>query len=121
MDREEANVIRTLNDMRVIMGLMPMEIDLKLCKAARGHSADMQRLDFFSHESPVEGKKTFSDRAKLADTKAHGENILKGVASGSKAVEEWFKSPGHHKNMFRPWGYQGVGRIGSTWTQLFRQ
>ena len=122
LDRAEVDGIRYLNEMRIVMGFKPMLIDPKLCAAARGHSKDMQTLDFFDHESPVEGKATFLDRARLAGTKANGENIYWGSPNGRNAIDVWFSSPPHHWNMFDPdWTHQGIGRWEDHWTQMFRQ
>ena len=59
LDPEEARAILALNLTRNLLGLPALAIDLRLCEAAREHSQDMERLKFFSHESPVPGKKTF--------------------------------------------------------------
>jgi len=119
LDRSTATGLRMLNEMRVTVGLVPLIIDLKLCEAARSHSADMARLGFFAHESPVEGKKTFADRAKLAGTTGSGENIQRGARSSAGALKVWFLSPGHHKNVFGSHARQGLGASGGHWTQMF--
>jgi uncharacterized protein YkwD len=77
--------------------------------------------DYFSHDSPTEGRKSFGDRAKLAgyDSPA-GENIAFGPRSGEKAFWMWFDSPGHHKNMANPGATAlGVGKWNAHWTQVF--
>ncbi|MGD0897873.1 MAG: CAP domain-containing protein [Thermoguttaceae bacterium] len=112
--------MQAVNAMRMMCGLRPLVYDLKLCEAARGHSADMQANNFFAHESPVPGKKTPWDRAKLAGTTASGENIFMGSAVSMEALRAWFLSPGHHKNLFRPNNRrQGLGYAGKYWTQEF--
>ena len=57
LDPEEAQAILALNLNRNLLGLPALAIDLRLCEAAREHCQDMERLKFFSHESPVSGKK----------------------------------------------------------------
>lgn len=112
--------MQALNAMRIMCGLPALEYDPKLCAAAAGHSQDMDSLGFFSHESPVEGKKTFTDRAAKAGTTASGENIYTGSGSPADALRAWFLSPGHHKNMFNSENTrQGLGRVGRYWTQMF--
>ena len=112
--------MRGLNQLRVICGLGPLAVDLKLCQAATGHSADMRLHKFFSHESPLPGKRTFQDRAKKAGTTASGENIYTGSISSASAVKAWFLSPGHHKNMLGDkHRRQGLGHSGKYWTHLF--
>ena len=107
-----------LNLTRNLLGLNALSIDLKLCAAARDHSADMQRLKFFAHESPVAGKKTPWDRAKNFGTTASGENIMMGVRDGKAANLGWFHSPGHHKNMLGNHNRVGMGLTGAHFTEL---
>lgn len=109
-----------VNTIRLTCGLSPLVFDPKLCEVAAMHSRDMESHGFFAHESPLPGKETPWDRAKLAGTTASGENIYKGSTVGSDAIKAWFLSPGHHKNMFGE-GHtrQGLGRAGKYWTQLF--
>ncbi len=120
IDPREVAGMQALDAMRIMCGLRPLLYDLKLCEAARGHSADMEARGFFSHDSPVPGKATPWDRAKLAGTTASGENIYMGSGSPVNALKGWFLSPGHHKNMLNDSNTrQGLGRVGKHWTQLF--
>ncbi len=120
IDPREVAGMQALDAMRIMCGLRPLLYDVKLCEAARGHSADMEAKGFFSHDSPVPGKATPWDRAKLADTTASGENIYMGSGSPVAALKGWFLSPGHHKNMLSDSNTrQGLGRVGKHWTQLF--
>ncbi len=119
LDPQEARAILALNLTRNLLGLPPLAIDPRLCAAARDHSRDMERLKFFSHESPVEGKKTPWDRAKRFGTSASAENIFAGTPDGHAAHLGWFHSPGHHKNMMGSHKRVGVGRSGSYFTQIF--
>ncbi|BDS07473.1 hypothetical protein NT6N_25130 [Oceaniferula spumae] len=108
------------NMMRLLAGLSALEIDPKLCEAARDHSKDMETLNFFAHESPVKGKRTPNDRAKNFGTSASGENIYAGSTDPLSANKGWFYSPGHHRNMFSS-GHRriGLGQHNRHWTQLF--
>ncbi len=120
LDRREVAGMEALNAMRMMCGLRPLLYDANLCDAARGHSADMEAHGFFSHDSPVPGKASPWDRAKLAGTTASGENIYRGSGSPADALRAWFLSPGHHKNMLSESNTrQGLGRVGRHWTQLF--
>jgi uncharacterized protein YkwD len=119
IDPEEARAILALNLARNLLGLPALAIDLQLCAAARSHSADMEKLNFFSHESPVPDKKTPWDRAKLFGTTASAENIFVGSTSGKGAHEGWFHSPGHHRNQLGNYARVGVGRSGTRFTQMF--
>jgi uncharacterized protein YkwD len=119
LDPEEARAILELNLTRTLLGLPALVIDLRLCEAAREHSQDMDRLKFFSHESPVPGKRSFVDRAKLVGATANAENIFAGTSSGKSANEGWFHSPGHHRNQMGNAMRVGVGRSGTYFTQMF--
>jgi uncharacterized protein YkwD len=111
----------TLNAERDVTGLTPLRLEEKLSAAAAGHSADMARLGFFAHESPVEGKKSPWDRARLAGFQgnASGENIFAGSASPAAAYHGWFGSDGHRFIMFGQGpNVLGVGVSGSHWTMM---
>lgn len=116
---DEVEAIRDLNELRMLLGLGPVIIDPRLQDAARGHSQDMATLRFFSHDSPVAGKTTPWDRAKLVGTEASAENIFSGSPDHRAANEAWFLSPGHHVNMFGNHRRVGMGRCRGNWTQLF--
>ena len=115
----EADGIEYLNSVRLLVGLNALAIDVKLCDAARDHSKDMHEHGFFAHESPVEGKRTFGQRAANCGTSASAENIASGQHSGSSVILAWWHSPGHHKNMLRGAGRTALGRFENMWTQLF--
>ncbi len=115
----EAAGIRQLNEWRISAGLNPLIIDPKLCAAARDHCKDMAAMKFFSHTSPVTGKETPWKRAKNFGTAARSENIaINGSVKG--ANKSWFHSPGHHKNMFGPHQYAGLGNHGKHWALMLR-
>lgn len=117
---EEVKGVLITNELRALLGLSALVIDPKLCDAGRGHSKDMVEKGFFAHESPVAGKKSPWDRAKLAGTTASAENIFAGSPDPKAAVDAWFYSPGHHVNMLNP-GHRrmGMGRHDGDWTQMF--
>ncbi|NNC87649.1 MAG: hypothetical protein HKN82_04215 [Akkermansiaceae bacterium] len=112
--------VEELNTMRLLAGLPALALDARLCDASRGHSQDMHEHKFFAHTSPLDGKTTPADRARLAGTTGGGENIYVGSDSPKAANKGWFFSPGHHKNMFHR-GYRrvGMGNHGKHWTQMF--
>jgi len=118
LGEQEALGIAELNRMRMLLGLKAMVIDLKLCEASRGHSRDMAERGFFSHDSPVPGKKTPWDRARAAGTSAAGECIAAGTQLGVKAIEMWWHSPGHFKIIMSDHPRVGLGRAEAQWTLL---
>jgi uncharacterized protein YkwD len=113
----EVEGIRDLNRIRLLLGLQPLRIDLKLCQAARDHSTDMRTQGFFSHISPVPGRRAPWDRAKKAGTTCHAENIAYGSASGTAANRMWFHSSGHVKNMLGGFSRVGLGHD-ARWTLM---
>jgi uncharacterized protein YkwD len=119
LDPEEARGIQRLNQIRVLAGLPAQVIDLKLVAACRVHSTDMGERGFFAHESPVSGRETPWKRAEAAGTSAGAENIAAGTATGVGAIQMWWHSPGHHKNMLGGQKRTGLGRFEQHWTQLF--
>jgi len=119
LEPEEARAILELNLTRNLLGLVPLAIDAKLCAAARDHCQDMRNLNFFAHESPVAGKTLPWDRARRFGTQAAAENIYHGAHDGRVAIEAWFHSPGHHKNMLGNFARVGMGRSGAYFTAMF--
>jgi uncharacterized protein YkwD len=110
-----------LNRERDICGLRPLKLEEKLSDACKGHSADMARLGFFAHESPVPEKKTPWDRARLAGFTgaASGENIFMGSTNPQSAYDGWFGSDGHRHIMFAGGpNVLGVGISGVHWTMM---
>lgn len=120
LSTDESTAIDEANRRRLILGLNPLAIDMKLVACSRDHSNDMIKHDFFAHNSPVEGKTTPWDRAKNFGTKASGENIAAGYKDGMAVTIGWWRSPGHLKNMMGK-GHNriGVGQEVKHYTQMF--
>jgi uncharacterized protein YkwD len=104
---------------RMLIGKAPLKLNPKLCDAAREHSTDMEEHNFFSHESPLPGKRTPGDRAQRHGATARGENIYMGQPTPDSAFWAWFFSLGHHKNMVGDYAEIGVGNHDRYWTQMF--
>src|SRR5438132_243264 len=47
----EVSLLQTMNAARQVHGLAPLRVDFRLVRAARGHSADMMRRQYFAHGS----------------------------------------------------------------------
>ena len=120
LSEDEANAIDDTNRRRLVLGLYPLAIDMKLVECSRDHSSDMVSHGFFAHESPVPGKTSPWDRAKNFGTKASGENIAAGYKNGFAVVQGWWYSPGHLKNMMGK-GHKriAVGQKNKHYTQMF--
>lgn len=73
----EAVLIET-NRARCARGLRPLATDSNLQQAATWHSDDMAKRGFFSHTSPVRGRRTLGDRVKKAGFRFQSvaENII---------------------------------------------
>ena len=91
-----------INQARVQRGLKPFLNDEILVRAARGHSQNMTRLNFFDHESPVPQQFDVTARIVAAGGSEgnHGENLYwcRGLAAERVAPSvhaEWMTSPDH--------------------------
>ncbi len=110
-----------LNEFRSLFALTPLVLEQKLSDASVGHSRDMASLGFFAHQSPIEGKTSPNDRAKLAGFKHRwtGENIYLGSTSPVAAYDAWFASDGHRFIMFAKGpDLLGIGPVGRHWTMM---
>lgn len=120
---EEYELVETLNDYREMLGRHRLLIDPALCRAARGHSEEMAKLDTLDHYSPTPERRTPDLRARLAGFAGGGgvgENILNGSSTGRDAHDRWYHSAPHHRNMLRLGTTDiGVGTAGGYWTELF--
>ena len=117
----QQNFAKLLNQQRAVLGLAPLRLEEKLSDAATGHSSDMKSGGFFSHTSPVPGKKSPNDRANKAGFQGRwtGENIYMGSSSHSAAYKAWFGSDGHRFIMFAQGpNLLGPGPVGGHWTLM---
>lgn len=104
LSSSEASLLNTMNAVRQSHGLAPLRVDAHLVRAARGHSADMMRRQYFAH-GPV------ASRAVRAGARGplFGEDLA--WASGLTAqwvVNTWLASPSHRAVLLRP-GFRRVG------------
>lgn len=112
----EKRTLQLHNRARVSRDRPRLCIDQRLQKAARQHSVDMIRKNYFSHTS--KDGTTFSQRVKNAGYTPRGmsvyrigENIAGGSGSYASPMSRhkaWMNSPGHRKNMLKP-GFRHVG------------
>ncbi len=115
----ERQVITLVNKYREMMGLRILEIEDHLVKAARGHSQDMEKKQYFAHENLE--KKGPGDRCAAAGYKSSGvgENIAMGMGDPAEAHMAWYNSSGHHRNMLGGWNQMGCGNSSTYWTEDF--
>ncbi|MDO8212996.1 CAP domain-containing protein [Conexibacter sp. CPCC 206217] len=98
-----------LNRERSQRGMKPLQLDPKLGRAARAHSQDMVKRQYFEHESQ-DGRTPFQ---RMLATRyvpkgaswTLGENIGWGtldLAQPGALVKAWMDSPGHRANILNP-------------------
>jgi uncharacterized protein YkwD len=100
----EASLFTTMNAVRQSHGLAPLRVDFHLVQAARGHSADMMRRQYFAHGAVAHRVVRAGARGPL-----FGENLA--WSSGLTAqwvVDRWLASPTHRAVLLRP-AFRRVG------------
>ncbi len=95
----EALVLNLVNLERARAGCRPVTADTRLAAAARGHSADMARRDFFDHTNP-DGLDP-GRRITVAGYRwsTYGENIAVGYPDARAVMKGWMNSTGHRHNI----------------------
>lgn len=99
-DPEVTTLINLMNGARQQVGCAPLAVSPKLTDAATQHSAEMARLNFFSHNSANGG--SFDQRIRATGYTYNtwlAENIAAGQKTGQAAYDAWYNSPGHRANM----------------------
>jgi uncharacterized protein YkwD len=126
-----ARVVARTNEYRREHGCPDLVLDERLNQAAQAHSTDMALNDIFSHTGS-DGSSPW-DRIRNTGYPFGGgaENIFGGVLTPEEAVEGWYASEGHRKNMLNcDMVHIGVGyyhleddggsvKYHSYWTQVF--
>ncbi len=124
VDPIEREVVRRLNEYRMALDRTPLEIEVHLIEAARGHSKEMGREDYFSHDSPHAERATYRRRIQLAGyaNPNVAECIFMGVVgvSAEEVFLGWYNSSIHHRILIsKTYAQIGVGRAGSHITANF--
>lgn len=118
----EAMMLRLLNQERAVAGLKPVRADDSLRVVARAHSAEMFRLKYFAHESPVTG--TPFDRLRKAGIRYDmaAENLAY-APTVEVAHRGLMNSTGHRRNILTPeFTKVGIGVMQSQlWGKMFTQ
>jgi uncharacterized protein YkwD len=118
-----AQVLDLTNAERARAGCGALHPDSRLAAAAQGHSVDMAKRNYFSHDTP-EGVSPW-DRIKAAGYANPGaENIAYGYRTPADVMTGWMNSPGHRANILNCQLHAlGVGVAdsprGPYWTQDF--
>jgi uncharacterized protein YkwD len=100
----EASLLTTMNAVRASHHLPALRVDVHLVHAARGHSADMMRHQYFAHGF-VAGR--------VVAAGAHGPLFGEDLAwstgiTANWVVGAWLASPAHRAILLRP-GFRRVG------------
>ena len=103
----EQQIVNLLNQDRIKLGLKPLEVDMRLVKAARLKSQDMITKNYTSHISPTYGSPFDMLKSMGITYKTAGENIA-GAGTVERAYTNLMNSPGHRANMMSP-SYTKVG------------
>jgi uncharacterized protein YkwD len=111
--RAETGLLRAVNATRTAHGLRPLSLDAALTRAARAHSVEMLRGDYFAHGNFQARMIAFHVRGAFA-----GENLAWGsgsFAAPSAVIAEWLRSPEHRANLLRPsFARIGIGVVTTT-------
>ena len=97
----------------------PLRWERRLFAAARGHSADMARLDYMSHTGRDGRSVAQRVLAQGYPWSVVGENLAAGPQTVEEVVDGWLASPGHCVNLmkrdFAEVAVACVQREGTTW------
>jgi len=116
-DIVEGSVMNLLTQARSKRGLTPFNWDPCLASAARLHSQNMAKFNFFDHDSPVKNQREVNDRVRFVGGQDgnFGENIywcsgLPQNRVGASVIAEWLSSAEHRDTLLSPeYSYAGVG------------
>jgi uncharacterized protein YkwD len=117
----QSALLAQINGFRAAHGLTRLKISGALTGAADGHSTQMARLGYFSHNSA--NGQSFSQRvARVYSPRGFrswtvGENLVWGgpEIGAVRAFRLWLSSPPHRANLMDPrWREIGLGAVHST-------
>ena len=110
-----------INKARVARGLRPMGLSYGLRVAAKGHTVDMVRRNYFAHTSPTGSTLTYRIRTCGFVTIGQwwaGETLAWGsgsVGAPDSVVKMWLQSPEHRAILLSPlYHLVGIGRVAGT-------
>jgi uncharacterized protein YkwD len=106
LTRKEARILGAMNRVRAAHGIRPLRADPTLTRAARSHSRDMLRRNYFAHGAFAARMSAFHAPGRIL-----GENIAWGagrLGAAAHVVQMWLESPEHRANVLQP-GFTRVG------------
>jgi uncharacterized protein YkwD len=102
------SLLQAVNQTRAANGLRPLKVDAALTRAARSHSLEMLRGNYFAHGDFHGRMVAFHVSGPMA-----GENLAWGngtYAQPSTIITEWLNSPEHRANLLHAgWTRIGIG------------
>lgn len=120
LNDRESQVLALVNEERASRGLPTVTVNTKLTKAARSHSAEMGRRQYFAHNS-FSGERWSARIARFGYGPRGcrlwkvGENIFWGSglhASAVNVVDAWMASPPHRQVLLtRAFRAAGIGAV----------
>lgn len=94
-----SSVIQKTNELRVQKGLLPLEKNAKLAKAAEAKAEDMYEKQYFAHQSPTGATPwDWMDQNHYNFAYA-GENLAINFQDTQKLIDAWLASPAHKDNL----------------------
>lgn len=115
----EERILHLVAQARREAGLETLTHQQHMGLAAVQHSGEMYSMDYFSHTSPVEANRAFTDRLRAAGVTQFGsasENIAMtgyGKDVAQDLFRMWMESEPHRANILRPeFQYTGIGVYG---------
>jgi uncharacterized protein YkwD len=100
-----------VNKERIQRNLKPLKLNDRLLVAAQNKAIDMANKRYFSHISPIDGRKwsEFINESGY-DYQQAGENLANGYDSVNEMVTAWMNSPTHKENIINnDWEETGIG------------
>ena len=118
----ESRLLALINAARARESLPPLVMDPELREVARAHSAEMFRLRYFSHRSPVTGSPADRIRSHNIAYLVAGENLAY-APSVDVAHVGLMNSPNHRHNILATeYGKIGIGVVsGGIYGKMFTQ
>lgn len=98
----ENRCIELINNYRMLLGLHPLKIDMRLVSACRKYAEECAQQNHYSHAGSLPGRETRDQRAAQEGYRSHvAENLAFGtkIITGRDAFGEWFRSMPHHRVM----------------------
>ncbi|MEK7310078.1 MAG: FHA domain-containing protein [Planctomycetota bacterium] len=119
-DSIEKEMVRIINEYRIMMGLQACRLHDQLSRASRKHSQFMQSVGKLAHEGIGNGTPTSRLQAE-GFSGPNGENCAAGQGTPLGYFTGWYWSYGHHLNMISGWTLIGGGISGDYATTNFGQ